>query len=369
LATGVAAIHPGLTDEAAKGNYARLLSILPPGVVGLLMVGELAVIIGGVASLTNWGASVVTNDVYRLHLVKRASEKHYVHMGMLFGCLMLLAGGLVGSLLVDEFFSWFVFINTATMTFLLPIGFLRYFWWRFNIWGEIVGIAAGVPFCILVWFVLGGSQWPFWQVFLTLFGSGAVAITLTALLTKPTDNQVLQSFYKKCQPPGFWGPVRNQCTTPCDATNSSSLRKDEASHPERSGDFGHPERSEGSQDGQILRCAQNDARPMAFSATGTNSSVVDRKAFFEFALTLAALACMFFAINSFLGHRLGLALGAASAFLVLGGLVVAMSVRSLAEESDAAVDTKAEETAAWADLDPLKKLMGNPILQAEETQI
>jgi hypothetical protein len=108
---------------------------------------------------------------------------------------------------------------------------------------------------------------------------------------------------------------------------------------------------------------------MAFSATGTNSSVVDRKAFFEFALTLAALACMFFAINSFLGHRLGLALGAASAFLVLGGLVVAMSVRSLAEESDAAVDTKAEETAAWADLDPLKKLMGNPILQAEETQI
>ena len=70
LATGLAALYPGLTDEAAKGNYARLLAILPPGVVGLLMVGELAVIIGAVASLTNWGASVVTNDVYRLHLVK-----------------------------------------------------------------------------------------------------------------------------------------------------------------------------------------------------------------------------------------------------------------------------------------------------------
>jgi len=64
LATGITALHPGLTDEAAKGNYARLLAMLPPGVMGLLLVGELAVIIGAVASLTNWGASVVTNDVY-----------------------------------------------------------------------------------------------------------------------------------------------------------------------------------------------------------------------------------------------------------------------------------------------------------------
>ena len=101
LATGLAASYPGLTETAAKENYARLLAILPHGVVGLLLVGELAVIIGAVASLTNWGASIVTNDVYRLHLVKNGSEKHYVYMGMLFGLVMLM-GGLIGTLLVNR---------------------------------------------------------------------------------------------------------------------------------------------------------------------------------------------------------------------------------------------------------------------------
>ena len=107
---------------------------------------------------------------------------------------------------MDEFFSWFVFINTATMTFILPIGFLRYFWWRFNIWGEIVGIAVGVPFCVLVWFVLGGSQWPFWQVFLTLFGSGAVVITLTALSPRRPMSRFFGSSTGSAGRRDCWGP-------------------------------------------------------------------------------------------------------------------------------------------------------------------
>ena len=280
LVTGVCAVHPGLSEEAAKGNYARLLALLPPGVLGLMLVGELAVIMGSIASITNWGASIVTNDVYRLHFVKDGSEKHYARMGILFGLMMLSIGAAVGALLVDSFFSWFVFINTATMTFILPIGFLRYFWWRFNIWGEIVGIAVGVPFCILVWFVLGGNEWPFWQVFLALFGSGSLIITLTALLTKPTDPEVLESFYRQCRPPGFWWPIREHI----------------------------------------------EAEP------DTIKPRIDKGAFFEFTMILGALACMFLAINAFLGHRLVLAGVAAIGFIILGGIVVVLSIRSLAKE-------------------------------------
>ena len=284
LVTGVCAIHPGLTEEAAKGNYARLLALLPPGVLGLLLVGELAVILGSIASITNWGASIATNDVYRLHFVKHGSEKHYARMGMVFGLMMLSVGAAVGALLVDSFFSWFVFINTATMTFILPIGFLRYFWWRFNIWGEIVGIAVGIPFCILVWFVLGGNQWPFWQVFLTLFGSGSLIITLTALLTKPTDHAVLEKFYRQCRPPGFWRPVRERIAADPDAI----------------------------------------------------APRVNKGACFEFTMILGTLACMFLAINTFLGHRLPLSGCAATGFIILGGIVVLLSIRSLAEEDVAA---------------------------------
>jgi len=291
LVTGICAIQPGLTEEAAKGNYARLLALLPPGVLGLLLVGELAVILGSIASITNWGASIVTNDVYRLHFVKSGSEKHYARAGILFGMMMLSIGAAVGTLLVDSFFSWFVFINTATMTFILPIGFLRYFWWRFNIWGEIVGIAVGVPFCILVWFGLGGNEWPFWQVFLTLFGSGSLIITLTSLLTKPTEPEALKSFYIHCRPPGFWRPVRERIAT---------------------------------------------------GADGMALPRIVKGSLFEFFMILGALACMFLAINAFLGHRLLLSGVAITGFIILGGIVVLLSIRSLAEEDVAAtfdVDT------------------------------
>ena len=169
------------------------------------------------------------------------------------------------------------------MTFILPIGFFRYFWWRFNIWGEIVGIAVGVPFCILVWFVFGGSQWPFWQVFLILFGSGAVVITFTALLTAPTEVAILQTFYGKCRPPGFWGPIRKLIALE--------------------------------------------------SATPLPQPEIHKAAIFEFTVTLGALACMFLSINTFLGHRLVLASIGGIGFLVLGGVVVMMSIRSLAAES------------------------------------
>jgi hypothetical protein len=42
---------------------------------------------------------------------------------------------------------------------------------------------------------------------------------------------------------------------------------------------------------------------------------------------------MFVSINTFLGHRLGLSLAAGVGFLALGGLVIRLSIRSLAEET------------------------------------
>ena len=36
------------------------------------------------------------------------------------------------------------------------------------------------------------------------------AVILGSYLTKPTDPQVLRSFYRRIRPFGFWGPVRNR---------------------------------------------------------------------------------------------------------------------------------------------------------------
>jgi hypothetical protein len=81
---------------------------------------------------------------------------------------------------------------------------------------------------------------------------------------------------------------------------------------------------------------------LAVQPNAAHPARVGRAALAEFAVTLGALACMFLSINSFLGHRLWLACGAAAGFVALGGLVVAISIRSLAEESLAAESLSAE---------------------------
>ncbi|WP_437223115.1 hypothetical protein SH661x_003081 [Planctomicrobium sp. SH661] len=279
LAVAITSLYPGLSGTEAQGIYSRLLAHLPPGVFGLLIVGEAAIIIGTIDSLANWGASVMTNDVYRLQLAPHASDRNLVFMGKLFGLLMLTAGSLIGLLLVNEFFSWFMFINTATMTFLLPLGFFRFFWWRMNIWGEIVAIVIGIPFCVVVWFFLGGEHWEFWKVFVTLFGTGSVVITAAALLTPPTKSEVLDTFYRTAQPPGFWGPFRKKL----EAESNGSV--------------------------QIPGIGWSDLR--------------------EFFVTMAAFGSLFLSINCFLGGRWEWATFSICGFVLFGSIVVWNSVRAL----------------------------------------
>ena len=53
-----------------------------------------------------------------------------------------------------------MFINSAMVIFLLPLAWLRFFWWRFNVWGELAAIVLGLPVSIAVWFVLGYESKP-----------------------------------------------------------------------------------------------------------------------------------------------------------------------------------------------------------------
>ena len=48
-------------------------------------------------------------------------------------------------LFVKQMVGWFMFINSAMVMFLLPLSFFRFFWWRFNVWGELAAIVLGLP--------------------------------------------------------------------------------------------------------------------------------------------------------------------------------------------------------------------------------
>lgn len=206
-----AAIYaPGTIAEPGE-IWARMVrSYAPVGLLGLLVAGIFAAYMSTVSTEMNWGASYIVNDLYRRLIKPNESERHYVWVGRI-GSLVILALSLVVTYyFVQGLRAWFLFINSVVFAFILPLSWLRFFWWRLNIYGEAAALVIGLPLSYIVWFPLGFSNeqaHPFWQGFLLLFGLGAFVIITVTYVTPPERIETLREFYARCRPPGWWGPI------------------------------------------------------------------------------------------------------------------------------------------------------------------
>ena len=205
-----AALLPAASTEPDRvwGILVSRYSI--PGLTGLLVAAELAAFMSTIDTHVNWGSSFLVNDLYRKFIKQKAKEKHYVLISRMATAGILLLSVLVGYFLVEQMMAWFLFINSVMVAFLLPLSWLRFFWWRHNIYGEAAAIIIGLPLSYVIWFPLGFSQTdkhPFWHGFLLLFVLGWTIILIVDLLTRPEKKEKLKEFYVKCRPPGFWGPI------------------------------------------------------------------------------------------------------------------------------------------------------------------
>ena len=208
----------------------------PAGLFGLLLVASLAGYMGSIAAFLNWAAGYLINDLYRLSVRPHASAREYVLVSRVCSALILLVGMTWGwSIDPKQLDRWVLFINSALVVFPLPLAWLKWFWWRTNVYGEIVGTLGAFPVGYTIWFgsdaVLPGvfrgwcnkalglnleglipafgnlSRFPFWLGFAIIFGLGWAAILLATQLTRPESIEVLRKFYHDVQPLGWWGPV------------------------------------------------------------------------------------------------------------------------------------------------------------------
>lgn len=186
------------------GNLVRHFA--PIGLKGLLVAGVFAAYMSTIAAEMNWGASYVVNDIYK-KTIKGKSLKHYVLIGRIASILIFILSLFIAYFFVRGMVAWFLFINSVVFAFILPLSFLRFFWWRLNVFGEASALIFGLPLGYIIWFPLGFSQKPFWQGFLLLFCLGFSIILLVTLITRPEKIETLSEFYRRCRPPGFWGPV------------------------------------------------------------------------------------------------------------------------------------------------------------------
>ncbi len=189
-------------EESKLGDdlaYPAMLTFVPAGWLGLIIASLLAAYMSTISTHLNWGASYVVNDFYRRFIEPDASERQLVLVGrlstvamMLIACVLALA------------------LNTATQGFqiLLQIGagtgliyILRWYWWRINAYSEIVAMV--VSFLVAVYFQFGShSDLPDWQKLCFGVLITSVAWIVTTYVTRPEQDETLESFCRLVRPGG-----------------------------------------------------------------------------------------------------------------------------------------------------------------------
>jgi len=90
---------------------------------------------------------------------------------------------------------------------------LRWFWWRINAWTELTGmiISFAVAITFLVLKKTGTFELQAWQELLAGVTITTLSWVTVTFVTRPTDDKVLQNFYRLVRPGGIgWDKVINK---------------------------------------------------------------------------------------------------------------------------------------------------------------
>ena len=183
---------------------------LPAGVKGLMLTGMIAALASAVGTHLNWGASYWTNDIYQRFVcrwLKRQPGPREVVWVARISNVLILAISLVIMVQFDS-------VRVAWESSLLlgagvgVVLVLRWLWWRMTAWGELAAIAGSamlVPIVLLyIPENLAGLR------MLVLAAASTAAAVAASLWFQPVSASSLVAFYRRVQPPGFWGAVARE---------------------------------------------------------------------------------------------------------------------------------------------------------------
>jgi len=189
--------------------YPAMLTLLPAGLLGLMVAGLLSAYVSTISTHLNWGTSYLVHDVYRRFMATGRDEKHYVMVGRLVTAVLMVLASLLTLVLESARASFELLMSVGAGTGLLYL--LRWYWWRINAWSEVVAMV--VSFAIAAGFFVAGKMGvtlpPSHITLIIGVAITTVAWVVTAYVTAPTDQAVLVNFYKLVRPSGKgWEPVR-----------------------------------------------------------------------------------------------------------------------------------------------------------------
>ena len=184
-----------------------LSQFVPAGLLGLLVAGLLAAFMSNFAATVNAAPPYIVNDLYRKFINPHASERNCVRLSYLASFAVVVLG---------ISFGWFVEFHQyrdpvdrlgavgrlhglqRPEVVLVAFQRLRLFLGHGHRHGRIADYVPAFP-----------NVHPL-NLFPIIVGLALIGCIVGTLRTKPEEDAVLMDFYKRVNPWGFWGPIREK---------------------------------------------------------------------------------------------------------------------------------------------------------------
>ncbi|WP_200975111.1 sodium:solute symporter family protein [Echinicola sp. 20G] len=201
-----------LGDDLA---YSAMLTYLPTGLIGIVLASLIAAVMSTLSTHLNWGSSYVVNDFYQRFVKPDASDKELVNVGRISTVVLMGLAALLALALSNALEAFNILLQIGAGTGLIFI--LRWFWWRINAYTEISAMI--ISFIVAIFFEtinpkFGIINIPEGMEYLKLlYGVSVTTATwvIVTLVTKPENDEILLSFYKKVKPAAYgWRKLLNK---------------------------------------------------------------------------------------------------------------------------------------------------------------
>lgn len=195
----------GMIGDPEKVLPVVVNELVPVGIKGLLVAGLIAAAMSTFDSTVNAGAAYWVKDVYQAYINPKADKKRLMAHSR-WASIIIVAFGLFFTLFIkniNEIWGWITMSIGAGL--LIPM-LLRWYWWRLNGYGFAAGTISGMLAAVVQKVLFPGVAE--YTSFLFAAGISLLGTVLGTLLTPQTDKAVLEDFYKRTRPFGFWKPIR-----------------------------------------------------------------------------------------------------------------------------------------------------------------
>jgi Na+/proline symporter len=209
----IASLKEAFPKAASVANddlaYSAMLTFLPHGILGIIVTSLIAAYMSTISTHLNWGSSYLVLDVYKRFIKPESSEKELINVGKISTVLLMIFAMMIALVLESALQIFDILVLIGAGTGLLFI--LRWFWWRINAAAEIAAMVSSFVVALILKFVF-----PKLNIILSTEENlvlGVAVTTLawiiTALVTKPANEDILINFLKTVKPGGpGWANIR-----------------------------------------------------------------------------------------------------------------------------------------------------------------